>query len=304
MTRLDDKKKVDQPTKMQSELAARIIDYVRRNGMVEGDQITEVALAREFKVSRTPVHGALQFLCEYGVFEPLTKAGYLLRKSGQQLDKIFIKIPETEEDRLYMKLSSDRAANRLPEHFSETDLMRRYRVTRGFLNRVLQSMSEHGLVERGIGMKWSFTPTLNSAEANDESYRFRLVIEPHSVLEPTFKLDDERIARSRQAHAGILTNPRISSAEWFEINAEFHEMIAAFSGNRFMLQAIQQHNRLRRVLEYHWIYSRERAQRVCDEHMAILDALERHDQIGASYLLRQHLERARGVKPAFGENSE
>lgn len=298
------KKKAVQPTKMQTELAARVIDYVRRNGSKPGDQITEVALAEEFKVSRTPVHGALQFLCEHGVFEPLTKAGYVLKKAGRDLDKIFLKIPETEEDRLYLKLTSDRAANHLPENFSETDLMRRYQVTRGFLTRVLRRMSEQGLVERGLGMKWSFAPVLNSVEAHEESYRFRLLIEPHSVLESTFRLDKERAARCRQAHAGILTNPRISSVEWFEINAEFHEMIAAFSGNRFVLQAIQQHNRLRRVLEYHWVYSRERAQAVCDEHMAILDALERHDQLTASYLLRQHLEKARSIRPGFAEGSD
>lgn len=296
------KRKKTQPTKMQMELATRVVDHIRRQALPIDSLLTEVALAREFKVSRTPVHGALQFLSKHGVVKPVAKTGYLLKKTGSDLDRIFLKIPETEEGRLYLRIASDRAANRLPEQFSEMELMRHYGVTRGFLNRVLRRMAAQGLVESGVGMKWSFLPMLNTLEDHEESYRFRLLIEPPSVLEVTFKLDQERAMRCRQAHESILTNSRISSVEWFEINAEFHEMIAAGSGNRFILQAIQQHNQLRRILEYHWLYSRERAQAIGDEHMAILDALEQHDQLGASYLLRQHLEKARKVLPRFDGN--
>ena len=38
--------------------------------------------------------------------------------------------------------------------------------------------------------------------------------------------------------------------EIFETDAEFHELLAEASGNLFVLQAIQQQNRLRRLLEF------------------------------------------------------
>ncbi len=34
--------------------------------------------------------------------------------------------------------------------------------------------------------------------------------------------------------------------------ASFHETIAGFSGNAFLIQSIQQHNRLRRLIETAW----------------------------------------------------
>lgn len=72
-------------------------------------------------------------------------------------------------------------------------------------------------------------------------------------------------------------------------------MIAAFSGNMFFLQAMQQQNRLRRLLEFGGYSNRRRVRDWCREHLDILDAILEGDNVRASNLMRDHLGAARGA---------
>ncbi|MFN7001362.1 MAG: FCD domain-containing protein, partial [Elioraea tepidiphila] len=78
----------------------------------------------------------------------------------------------------------------------------------------------------------------------------------------------------------------------FEMNARFHEGLVAGAGNRFLLAAVQQQNRLRRFSNYDWGYGPARVVQSCTEHLEILDRLEQGEAELASLLLRRHLERA------------
>ncbi|MFP3700322.1 FCD domain-containing protein, partial [Burkholderia sp. SIMBA_013] len=105
---------------------------------------------------------------------------------------------------------------------------------------------------------WQFAPSLENREALDESYRFRMTIECAGLLEPTFRLDRNALERMRAAHEALIQrdDAGISAAEFFGLNAAFHEMLARCSGNRYILQAVQQQNQLRR-LEEHAAFHRE-----------------------------------------------
>ena len=91
------------------------------------------------------------------------------------------------------------------------------------------------------------------------------------------------------------------SKRFFESNAQFHELLAAASGNTYILQAVQQQNRLRRLTEFHSVNNVERVKVSCREHLAILDALEQGDNEWASTLLHRHLEVASKMGVARGK---
>jgi DNA-binding GntR family transcriptional regulator len=179
--------------------------------------------------------------------------------------------------------------------------MRRYGVPRTVLARVLTRMAQDGIVERRDGQGWRFLQTLDSPQLHDESYRFRLLIEPAGLLEPTFAVDQPEAERIRDAHAAMLeTNFRnVTSVAFFDLNAAFHEFVARCSGNRFMHQAMIQQNRLRRFHDYYWTYGVERMRQSCREHLAILAKVISGDREQAAALMRLHLLDASAVRPRY-----
>jgi DNA-binding GntR family transcriptional regulator len=86
----------------------------------------------------------------------------------------------------------------------------------------------------------------------------------------------------------------------FDTDAQFHEMIAEFSGNVFFLQSIQQQNRLRRLLEFGGYTNRRRVKDWCREHVAILDAIASGQRERGAQLMTQHLQAALSFAPQYG----
>lgn len=290
-----------EPSKLQRKLVSQIAGYIRDNELGPGDHLTELGLAEALNVSRTPVRAALEHLTAQGVVAPAgPRRGFQVTASPEALAGLAEEsVQSDEEEELYMRVASDYVGNRLPEQFSEADMQRQYGVSRGVLLRVLQRMSGERVIERNPGYGWRFAPLLRSMESHDESYRFRMVVEPAAILEPTFSLDVTRAARSRRNHEAILLTPpaKLSIVNFFEVNAEFHEFLAACSGNNFFHQAVQQQNQLRRFLSYSWTYGADRVAASCHEHLEILTALEAGDREWAAALMRHHLDLAGRLKP-------
>ncbi len=285
------------PSRLQEQLADAVLEYARDAGMTTGAHLPEPVLCERFKVSRTPVRAALSLLARRGYVRHVPRKGYFLARKPRG-DRT-AGTARSDEERLYLAIAEDRISRRLPDHVSEADLLRRYGVTRSLLGRVLQRLLHEGLVERRPGRGWMFAPVLDSQQAHDESYRFRIALEPLALLEPMFALDEAAAARSEEKHRAIVEGRvrAITPVELFEMNAEFHEIIAAGAQNRFFLQAVQQQNRLRRFVNYHWIYGPERALRTCREHLVVLAAIRAGDRVWAATLLRQHLESTGRVSP-------
>ena len=172
--------------------------------------------------------------------------------------------------------------------------MRRYGVSRNLISAALSRLSEEGLVRRGRGREWAFIEILSSASAQQESYQLRLMLEPAALLLPTFKPDREELIRLRRQHTKLLAAEEIASRsrEVFHIDASFHEQLARMSGNSFVLAAVRQQNRLRRLIEYQGYRNVTRVHAWCREHVAIIDALMRGAARKASGLLSLHLTNA------------
>jgi DNA-binding GntR family transcriptional regulator len=282
------------------DLANQILDIVRNAKLEAGHHLTEQWLSDLLGVSRTPIRAALNLLADHGVVEARKNQGFFLAKPFDALQRIQVTVPSSAEQNLYKQLVRDRLAGKLPDSVTQSEIAKRYRVDRGVLIRALSRLAEDNLIARNKGHGWRFLPTLATDIALRNSYEFRLAIEPAGILLDSFRPDPAAVERVRLQHMVLLSHPDINSidgAQLFETDVAFHETLARFSGNLFLLQAVQQQNRLRRLFEF-WSYgNRRRVRDWCREHLAIIDAISAGDFPHAADAMRQHLARAYEERP-------
>ena len=85
----------------------------------------------------------------------------------------------------------------------------------------------------------------------------------------------------------------------FDIDAQFHDLIARSSGNPFFTAAIERQNRLQRLVEYFAPSDRSRLQASCAEHIEIIDLLAQGRRDAAAERMRDHLKLSSRIKPVF-----
>jgi DNA-binding GntR family transcriptional regulator len=285
-----------------ADLARGIIELLRERDCPAGYQLKEHWLAGELGLSRSPVRAALRLLDRFGVVRTIPNQGCFLARPAAELDDANWSLPQTGEERLYSALTRDRFANRLDRQINVTALVRRYGASRSLVERVLARLADEGLVEREAGRGWRFLPAIDNPRVYEESYRFRLTVEPMAILDPAFKPDRKRLGELKRRHEALIGElaHAIPSRGLVEVDVDFHEAMGAWSNNRFIQQAIQQQTRLRRLMEFQFsMADPERMAQSCREHLAILNALEAGDRNKAADLMRNHIEVSRDVLPEF-----
>jgi DNA-binding GntR family transcriptional regulator len=279
------------PTKpLPLALADRISALIHEQGLAAGARLNENQLAEQLGVSRTPVRAAL---------EHLAGRGFVARQRHRGVELVALPprprappAPAEDGDALLLRIARDRQRGRLADDVSENELMERYALGRPALRQALERLAEMGVVERKLGYGWRFATDPWDAAARHESYRFRITVEPAAIREPGFRLAPSWIGQMRAGHERFLTArwTEASSIAFFEMNAAFHEGIAAGSGNRFFVLAIQRQNRLRRLSNYDWKHGRERVEVNCREHLEILARIDAGDHELAALLMHRHLD--------------
>lgn len=288
------------PTRFR--LANQILQAIQDGRFEVGHHLREQQLGDLLQVSRTPVRAALALLAERGLVEARRNQGFFLKASPEELHRFAFEVPSTADQDLYTVIVHDRLANRLPVSFTQAEIARRYDVDRTLLQRTLSRLVDDGLLERNAGRGWTFLPTLDTGLALQNSYDFRRILEPQGLLLPTFRPDPAAVERLRIQHHYLESHPRIASVDArqiFDTDAHFHETVAGFSGNVFLLQSIQQQNRLRRLLEFGGYVNRRRVRDWCREHLGILDVIAAGDAAAAAEAMRAHLSNAFQAVPSF-----
>jgi DNA-binding GntR family transcriptional regulator len=292
-------------TPLASALAARMAAQLRADGLPPGTRLTERSLAERFRVSRSPVRGALQILARAGVLAQ-GERGYEVADLAAADALAQPAAAARDEEAVYLRIADDRLSGRLPTRITESELLRRYGLTRARLARLLRRMAQEGWVERLPGHGWAFLPVLTSLEAYEDSYRFRLVIEPAALLEPRWTLDRPALeARMAEqvwlAGGGVFEVP---DARLFEMNSGMHEALMECSRNAFFVESLRRVDRLRRLIDYRQMLDREVARDRCREHVEILDLVLSGRNEEASVSLRRHLSDLRGLKTVARERRE
>lgn len=291
------------PSELQLRLARRVMDYARWNELAADDHLAEQTLADAFGVSRSPVRAALNLLAERGLVRHGRHRGYFLARDGGDLDPGWLEALTSEGEALYRRVVRELMAGALPEEFTTSALQRRYGASRATISRLLAYMRGEGLIQRRDGHGWRFLPALTSPEAYDASYRFRLIVEPAALREPTFAADARELARLMRSHRRLLDRgvDNASYALLYDIDAAFHATISAWSGNTFIHQCVQQQNRLRRLTEYEFYADRARMRESTKEHLAILEAVAAGEVERAAGQMHAHIAASWGLRPGFPE---
>ena len=275
------------------ELAKRIVDQARREGWPHRYHLTEASLVGAFKVSRSPVRAALKLLAGQGVVQAERHRGYFLALGQEELARVHLEVPLSDVELVYGRLLEDRINGTLTGELHQKSLLERYNVTRPLLLRAMERMESEGLLVRDRGRGWSFLPVIEDLRSERASLDFRLMIEPTSILLAGFSVEYEALARMRHSHLDLqqnIANGRLIPSQVFEVDAGFHQTIAGFSNNSFVIQAIQHHNRMRRVIEYRGYGDGKRVAAWIIEHLRVIDALERRRYENAADLMATHLK--------------
>jgi DNA-binding GntR family transcriptional regulator len=284
------------PRRNHLDLARRILDIARHDGLAEGAHLPEQMLADRCNVSRTPVRSALKLLQDQGLVTWAAAGGFRLAPGFRSGD---LPLPETADAALAQRLLTDRAARRLDRSVTAGELIRRYGLARGPVQRALQHLADEGLMSRAPGQAWLFAPLPDEPESQGESLDFRLLLEPEAITAPGFRLDADRAADLRRAMGGFLALPdeRLDAGEFRRLDGEFHELIARGAGNRYLSEALLQHLKLRDLPGAILRANVVRLRQAMAEHLGILDHLESGRLAVAADLLRVHLRLSRSQRP-------
>lgn len=279
-------------------LVTRILETIEADGLAEGAHLPAQGLADRLRVSRSPVNEALAVLHRRGVLRHEKNRGYFLARPVASLGATTLKrlAKARGEDvvtRTYFRMAEDRLAGALPEAFTEAMLKRRYDLSPGEVDAVIERIAAEGWAEKKPGYGWAFSAVLTTPDALLQSYRMRLALEPQALLEPGYRLVPAVIERLRVAERHLLdggietdTPDRIH-----ERGVRFHEALVEASGNPFFIDAIRRVNRVRRLLSYRAMLDRSRYREHCEQHLRLLDLLAAGRQEEAAEAMRHHLAR-------------
>lgn len=278
-------------SQLTTNIAKEISQLIRSGELGAYAHLSTQGLADKFGVSRSPVREAMQLLYDQGLLEQKPNRGFFVvpnarvEPEGSPDDPL----PESMSD--YQRLAEDWLTDKIPADVTEQMLRDRYDLTRTQVNDILMRASREGWAERKQGYGWRFLPVAKTAEAFEQIYRFRMLIEPAAMLEPGFVLDRKIIDEQRRIQERMLaTDIESLPAERLLYNGSlFHEELIKMSGNPFFHISLVRVNRMRRLLEYRSNVDRERLHVQCEDHLAILDLLQRGEIVEASYSMRRHL---------------
>jgi DNA-binding GntR family transcriptional regulator len=290
---------------LPEKLAQSILRYIDDNAIEPGEHLGEARLAGVLHVSRTPVRAALKRLADMDIVENRPNRGFFLKRpaAGTVLPDV-----NEDEEAPYFRIAEDRLAGVLPDRVTESELLRRYALSRPRLGRLLRRMAQEGWIERLPGKGWRFLPVLSTEDGYVQMYQFRAVIEPAALRLPGYHLPAAVIDKLRRQQQSVLEHSaeRYSPAVLFQLGAYFHEAIVSGAGNDLMTEAIRRANQLRRLMDYRYRAAGSRARDAartaarsaariaaeCSEHLHLLDMIEAGDLTAAASFLRDHLESA------------
>ena len=279
----------------QTNTVTKILDLIREDRLLEGAHLRAQQIADRLRLSRSPVNDALGILAQHGVVARKPNRGYfLLRDFDATGDAPADITPPSADDivtQTYFALADELLRGELPMQCSEALLRTRYALTQAQTQALLARISQEGWAQRRPGYGWEFSSMMTTPDSLLQSYRLRLALEPAALREPGFRIDPSVLARCRAAEmhlldGGIATD---TADQLHDRGVRFHESLVEASGNPFFIDTIKRVNRVRRLLSYRSMQDRSRYKQHCDQHLAILDLLERERNDEAADALAAHL---------------
>jgi DNA-binding GntR family transcriptional regulator len=273
---------------LSDRLARRLPQYLQDEGMKPDDHLSVQKLADAFNVSRSPITAALALLTQSGLVRHEARRGYFLAQAPQSPSPGRIEDPLSQ---IYFQLAEDRLDGKLSDAISENLLRERYDLSKADLRSLLHRIMQEGWIEPRPGYGWSFSPMLTTPDALVQTYRLRAAIEPAALLEPDFNIDRRTLDHLAEVEQRLMNGEieTISSDDLYQYGVDFHETLAAASGNPYFLDALKRVNRIRRLLAYRANLTRTRFRKQVPEHLEIIDLMRRGRNGDAAVAMQHHL---------------
>ncbi|OCZ78009.1 GntR family transcriptional regulator [Achromobacter xylosoxidans] len=279
----------------QTHTASKILELIRQDRLTGGAHLSAQKLADRLRLSRSPVNDALGLLEARGIVARKPNRGYFLQLDHEVLAPTCADLaPPAADDvvtQSYFRLADELLRGALPMQCSEALLRARYALTQAQTQALLARVAQEGWAQRRPGYGWEFSSMMTTPDSLLQSYRLRLALEPAALLEPTYRIDKAVLARCRAAERHLLDGgiDSDSADQLHERGVRFHESLVEASGNPFFIDTIKRVNRVRRLLSYRSMQDRSRYRQHCEQHLEILDLLERERNEEASQALARHL---------------
>lgn len=245
---------------------------------------------------------------------------YLTRKFALVNDAVMIIVdnmtsslvgePDTPlPDRIVQTISEAIISGELPggARLRESELAKRYGVSRAPLREALRLLEERRLIERlpysGVRV------TELSVSLAADLYEIRADLEARACKRAAERITTEQIAEIEAmltAEAENIEGIERGRHDRLPPIRDFHTRIAEISGNRELLRLLST-DLWRHARSYYqrvWDTLGERSRQTHFEHVAILEALRQRDGELAALLMRRHIDRSRRVIEALLSQEE
>jgi DNA-binding GntR family transcriptional regulator len=289
----------DRTQKTHTMLARQVFDLTRARQMRPGDHLPEQTFGRLCGVSRTPIRAAFKILSDIGFLGSIPDRGYCIVADPETEAERIIRHLDAAQGSLADRILADRGARRLDDVQSVSFLMRRYGGTRSMVLNALTVLQQDGIIEQVPGQGWVFRPLMDTPAAIADSLQYRLILEPVAIMTPGFELDQvtARQIRLQMTEALAVPSGRVGGQAFHRQDTDFHSLIARGSANRFLRDALLAHHRLRKVTQKDFTTPEFRLRQAIQEHLDILDSLERRQFDVAADQMTLHLRLSRNQRP-------
>ncbi len=279
-------------TRLQQDLLFKVIAKLKADNAQAGCSLNESSLALQFDVSRTPIRAVLKYMADQSITKAVPNKGFVLLIDAATIEEMDQNVSQqSREEKLYLRVLMDLFFGELDCPISEKDLQVRYDANRGEIQNVLRLLESDAILQRSPGYKWQLEGVLNTLDRHTESYRCRLIFEPAGLLEPSWNLDRDALETLLDSHLEAIAEPQtVTASQLFNLSAEFHEVLADCSGNRFLLGIMQQHNRLRKATDLVSMHIQSSVTTSCQRRVEIIELLLKGNNAQAATKLAQLLE--------------
>jgi DNA-binding GntR family transcriptional regulator len=183
---------------------------------------------------------------------------------------------------------------------SVDSLVRELGVSQTPIREALSRLETQGLVVKTHLIGYSAADQLSRSRL-EQLYELRMLLEPFAAAKAAVTMTDASIetleSMAQKMKALETEDPQVAYGKFAQRDSEFHDLIAAGSGNDLAREALS--NLHTHVHLFRLFYHSQATTEANDEHARIIDALRQRDAEAAAEAMRIHIERSRGRFATF-----
>lgn len=175
----------------------------------------------------------------------------------------------------------------------ETEIAARLGISRTPVREAIRLLEADGLVEH-IPRQGATVRRLDAGEVT-ELYEMRGVLEGTAARMAARMASAVELGELAAINAGMVA-ARGDAPRMYELNRRFHAVLLSAARNRYLARSVAGLQKTLLILGPSTLNEPERADAAGREHAAVLEALERRDEVGAEAAMRAHVAAAHATR--------